>query len=93
VSTATNNDFPTKETDFIYNSVTSSGRGNSEEESIKVRDLKSRIKIVLHLQSGKSIRDSKITYNHRINQKVRIRKLDLIFFPEVFTNKYVHYNR
>jgi len=93
VPTATDNDFPTEENDSTYNSVTSSGRGSSEEESIRVRDLRSRIKTALHLQSGSSMRDSGITYNHRINQKIRTRELDLFFFPEVSADEYVPNSR
>jgi len=70
-----------------------SGRRSSEEESIEVRDLRSRIKAALYLQSGNSMRDSGITNNHRMNQKIRTRELDSIFFPEVSADEYVHHSR
>jgi hypothetical protein len=93
VSTATNNDFPTEEIVSTYDSVTSSGRGSSEEESIRVRDSRSRIKIALHLQSENLMRDSGITYNHRMDQKIRTRKSDSFLPPEVSADAYVHHSR
>ena len=92
LSTATNNDFPTKETISIYDSVTSSDRGSSEEESTRVRDLRSRIRIALHLQSEKSMGDSEITYNHRMDQKIRTRESDSFLSPEVSADAYVHHS-
>lgn len=93
VSTATNNDFPTNETASTYDSVTSSGRGSSEEESIRVPDLRSRIKIALHLQSEISMRDCGITFSHRMDQKIRTRESDSFLSPEVSADAYVHHSR
>lgn len=93
VSTATNNDFPTNETVSTYDSVTSSDRGSSEEESTRVRGLRSRIRTALHLQSEKSMWDSEITYNHRVDQKIRTRESDSFLSPEVSADTYVHHSR
>ena len=93
VSSATNDDFPTKGTVSTYDSVTSSGRDSSEEESTRVRDLRSRIKIALHLQSENSMRDSGITYNHRMDQKIRTRESDSFLSREVSADAYVHHSR